>query len=273
MFPQIQFDDFKHQQEYMPLILRSLSAMVVNVEGGQERLLQTLVDRAVYKSFQLLRGPFACKLKNQDILHASRFEPEEYFSNNPLTSFAGYVEKDYALRLPSISEILQSNKELLESRYGEDSSWAKDNNREDLFAEHFQQRHHEDFLDLTGRTELERYEVLLQYLGHDRADDWSSWFYVTGVTCTLLRRYDHSDEAMERIWQAHCRWSQQSFKFDEQENWLRVTEADRADRLPGLRGLTRLVQHDHPLLKVRDKLWPFHMPKQSQGSVRHAASL
>ena len=76
------------------------SAEVVDVEGGQERLLRRLVDSraaqgevtvtyplkwsfqteigilcwgAPYRSFQLLRGPFACKLKNKAALPASLF--------------------------------------------------------------------------------------------------------------------------------------------------------------------------------------------------------
>lgn len=261
MFPQIQFDDYRHQNQYMSWILRSLGKVVVDVEGGQERLLRRLVDRAPYRSFQLLRGPFACKLKNKEVVRSSKFEPEEYFDNDVLTCFAGYVQKAHALPIPSMEEILQSNQELLEMDRDEEDVRSKDNPA--LFADQFQQRHHSDSLDLAGLTELEQYEVLLQYLGDGRADDWCSWWYISGITCSMFRSFNHCDEAKKRIWEAHCRWSSRSFKFDETENWLRITEADQAPHLPTLRSLKRLVEHDHPLMKVRDKLWTFHMPKRA----------
>ena len=85
------------------------------MEGGEERLLQRLVDSAVYKPFQLLRGPYACKLdKKGQVVGSSKFEPQEVFRKDELTCFAGYVREDYALPLPSIDEILQQHEALLE---------------------------------------------------------------------------------------------------------------------------------------------------------------
>jgi len=262
IFPQIQFDDHAHQSLYIPWMMRSLGKMVVEVEGGQERLLKRLVDCAVYRSFQLFRGPFACKLKNQEIVRSSGFEPEEFFRYDQLTCFAGYVQPDYALQIPSMEMILEEHQELLQGgdEDSHSSSWKKEDPA--LFSEHFQHRFSHGSLDLAGLTKLERYQALLQLLSPERADDWSSWFYVSGVTCNMLRDYNYCQEAQEQIWHLHCSWSGQSFKFDEEENWERILAADTAARLPSLRGLLNLVKHDNPQLQVRDNLWPFHMPKR-----------
>lgn len=266
MFPQIQFKDFEHQEEYVPCMLRSMSHIELELEGGHTvRLLQKLVDRNVYKPFQLLRGPYACKLHRKEVMESSRFEPEGFFDHNELTCFAGYVQPDYALALPSLAEIMEQNKDSLqELGDDEDPTFAKDLS---LFNEDFR-RHLGGVLDLAGLTQLERYEVLLDHLHEDRADDWKSWWYISGITCHMIQSYVHCEEAQDRAWRAHCRWSSQSWKFDELENWDRVEKAMNAPRLPTLRSLIRLVQNDNPEMQVRENLWTFRLPRPATSATR-----
>ena len=128
------------------------------MEGGEERLLQRLVDGAVYKPFQLLRGPYACKMDEKgNVIGSSKFEPETVFRKDELTCFAGYVRPDYALPLRSVDEILSQHEALLQEDEQELPRWSQD---PALYSSEFRwNSRRQGFLDLAGLTKLERYEV------------------------------------------------------------------------------------------------------------------
>jgi hypothetical protein len=264
VFPQIQFENYEHQTQYMSVLLSALPALVVDLEGQQSvKVLEVLVDRVPYTKFQLFRGPNACKLSLGELRRSTRLVPEEYFMGDPLTCFTGYVNKDYALQLPSLSHLLGSNEEL--RKYHERQirrvPVCSGIDQTNLFVERFEYRQKRGKLDLAGLPPIEQYEVCLDHLHPERASDWLSWFRICGVTFSMLEQFGHDQTARIRIWDAHCKWSSQYLDFDEAENEQMVHQA-RGKRVSGLGLLMQLVQHDNPLLQVRESTWPVPPKKQ-----------
>ncbi|CAJ1367183.1 unnamed protein product [Effrenium voratum] len=258
LFPQIQFKDFRHQNKYMKILLRGTGLCEVNLDNNEKLLLlKQLVDPSPYKSLQLFRGPFACKLHEEEVMLESSLQPEGYFDDNELTCFASYVHPDYALELPSPEQILESKQALRDLQEDKQWAWRQDKDPA-LFLEDFRKEPWSGELDLAGLPKVDKYEILLKNLHYARSDDWDSWFRITGITCNMLRVYEYDVEAQERIWAAHCDWSSMSAKFDSHENWDRIMEASRSDHLPGLWGLIEMVKHDNPGLQVRERLFNLH---------------
>eukprot|EP00439_Symbiodinium_sp_Y106_P061893 s537_g9.t1 len=78
LFPQIQFANYVHQNQYIPSLLRFAQEASFELKGqGTRQVLKHVLDAAVYKKLQLLRGPWACKLKGGNIDTATRMEPED----------------------------------------------------------------------------------------------------------------------------------------------------------------------------------------------------
>ncbi|CAE7287853.1 unnamed protein product [Symbiodinium necroappetens] len=263
LFPQIQFANFAHQNQYLPALLRLAQEATVELEGqGSQHILKHVLDGAVYKKLQLLRGPWACKLKGGHIDTATRMEPEEPYWGDDLTCFASYVQPDYALELPCMNEIAERNP--LVGRILQDSAHSSFLRREDnsIFSPDFQTQLGPKFLDLAGLTQLERYETCMELLQPERACDWWSWFRVSGVTSTMLDKYHDNDAARQRIWDTHCRWSGQYPHFCEQENFEVVMKAQER-RTPGIKFLVEVLEHDYPGLEVRQEAWPFRIPHKT----------
>ncbi|CAE7719030.1 unnamed protein product [Symbiodinium pilosum] len=191
-------------------------------------------------------------------------EPEEPFYGDELTYFASYAQPAYALKLPSMEQLTTWNPSIAlaseESKAARNSFQREDTN---LFDPQFRQDSAARALDLAGLTTLERYEACMQMLHPDRACDWYSWFRISGVTATMLNRYDHDDLARKRIWNAHCEWSCNYPNFCEQENFEVVLQAQQKVT-PGIKILLELLRHDNPNLQVREHAWPFHIPRKAQ---------
>merc|ERR1719401_165759 len=99
----------------MSVLLAALPALVVDCEGGSSvPILGHLVDRVPYNSFQLFRGPYACKLSGGRLVRETCLEPDSFFRNDPLTLFVGHVNPDNALQLLPVHELLSRNEELRE---------------------------------------------------------------------------------------------------------------------------------------------------------------
>jgi len=264
LFPQIQFKNYAHQCRYLPCLLRCAAAEVhaeLEGEGEPHYILKNLVDRAPYKKLQLLRAPRACKLQGGLLDPETCMEPQEPFAGDELTFFASYVHEDYALELPTMQQLMDNNPSIAKHYH----CWAREGRQRDdlLFSLDFHRPAIPDSLDLAALTDLERYEQCMPLLHPDRASDWSSWFRISGITATMLHKYEHDREACDRIWDAHCRWSSTYPHFDERENWDIVWQAmDR--RTAGLRLLLELVRHDNPDLKVRELAWSFRLPRKGQ---------
>eukprot|EP00439_Symbiodinium_sp_Y106_P059494 s537_g8.t1 len=156
---------------------------------------------------------------------------EPYWGDD-LTCFASYVKPEYALELPSMDEIVERNPL--------DAS---------IFSPDFQTQSGPKFLDLAGLTQLERYETCMERLQPERACDWWSWFRVSGVTSTMLDKYQDDDVARQRIWDTHCRWSSQYPNFCEQEN-LEIVMKAQERRTPGVKLLVEVLEHDYPGLEA-----------------------
>lgn len=263
VFPQVQFRSHEHQSEYMPALLSALPALEVDL-GGQESVpvLDRLVDRVPYTSFQLLRGPYACKLKTGELRYDTRLEPDMFFRNDELTCFAGNVDSDYSLVLPKLSELLEQNTALKDlcSRQVErvninSSRPPSPQSAQDLAALYqdcFRKRHMGGVLYLASMTAVEQFEACLAHLHPDRASDWYSWFRISGVTCRLLDNHVSDLYLQARIWKAHFAWSQGYHSFDEDEN-INLVEQARGRFVPGINLLVELVQHDNPGLEVYDR--------------------
>merc|ERR1712113_1273134 len=112
------------QTEYITILLSALPALKVHLEGGESvPILQQVVDRGPYTSFQLFRGPYACKMTvGGSFRPETRFEPEGYLHSDPLTCFVGHVEADQALQLPTVQQILSMNEEV---RHFHEQLWRK----------------------------------------------------------------------------------------------------------------------------------------------------
>jgi hypothetical protein len=77
VFPQIQFSNFAHQQQYMKLLLPALSKLSVQLEDGEQiPILEKLVDHVPYTQFQNFRAPYACKLKDGQLRSHTQLRPE-----------------------------------------------------------------------------------------------------------------------------------------------------------------------------------------------------
>jgi hypothetical protein len=265
IFPQIQFRDFAEQESYIKVLLNALPALKVDLEGGVSLpVLQELVDPMPYMRFQLFRGPYACKLRHGRLAKDTQLAPEGYFRSDPLTYFAGYVNHDYALTLPSVEELLAWNEQVRELHAfrkdqvvmaTRDGSWpVSPLDERNLYLPQFQRRTGGGVIDFAGMTDLELFEEALQWLHEERAAQWWSWFRISGVTCTMLKRYRHNRAACDRIWRAHMAWSRQYSHFDEREN-IDVVEAGVSKHVSGLRLLLQIIHHDNPQFEVRLETW------------------
>lgn len=269
VFPQIQFKNYAQQKEYMAVLLNGLPALQVDLKSGESLpILDQVVDRVPYSKFQLLRGPYACKLKD-GLLHADTcLEPEGVFRSDPLAYFAGNVDQAYQLKLPSVSELLGWNEELRHFQeeqaqrvqrvdgYGPHGICVQD--MTDLYHPAYQvNRGGGGLLDLAGLTDLERYEVMLPMLHPTRSTQYWSWFRISGVAFSMLEQYQHDNLAQQRIWKAHLTWSSGYADFDEDENVETVSKAAGA-RVSGLGLLHRLVKFDNPDLQVRTSASRIH---------------
>lgn len=274
VFPQIQFENYAQQNEYTTALLAALPAMVLDLEGEESiQILDKLVDRVPYSRFQLLRGPFACKLKDGALQPETLLEPQEYFRNDPLTCFAGYVNPDYTLALPPVQRLLECNEELRQiiEKHSErvtscQASRLPSLDLTNLLLDNFQTSH-TGKLSLAGLTPLQQYEVCLKHLHPDRASHWWSWFRISGITFTLLDKYSHDEEAMQQIWQAHFKWSSQYDWFDEDENVEIVLKA-RGRSASGMGLLLILVRHDNPGLQVKEYAFEFPRDRVLCGKKR-----
>jgi len=265
IFPQIHFQDFLEQDSYIRVLLNALPALKVDLEGGASLpVLQELVDPMPYMRFQLLRGPYACKMKHGKLAKDTQLAPEGYFRSDPLTYFAGYVNHDYALTLPSVEQLLAWNEEVRELHEfrreqlvmaTRDNSWTVSPlDERNLFLPEFQRRTGGGVIDFAGMTDLEQYEESLRWLHEDRASQWWSWFRVSGVTCKMIMRYRHNRAACDRIWRAHMAWSSQYQHFDEQEN-IDVVAAGTSKPVSGLRLLLQIIRHDNPQYELCLETW------------------
>jgi len=265
IFPQIHFRNFDEQESYIRVLLNALPALKVELEGGTTfPVLQELVDPMPYMRFQLFRGPYACKLKHGLLARETQLAPEGYFRSDPLTYFAGYVNHDYALTLPSVEELLAWNetvRELHAFRRDQvaiatrDGPWTVSPlDERNLYLPEYQRRTGGGVIDLAGMTDIEMYEESLQWLHEGRASHWWSWFRISGVTCRMLTRYRYNATARDRIWRAHMAWSRQYLHFDELEN-QRMVQAAFNKQTSGLRWLLQVVRHDNPQFDVRLETW------------------
>jgi len=265
IFPQIQFRDFAEQDSYIKVLLNALPALKVDMEGGASlSVLQELVDPMPYMRFQLLRGPYACKLKHGRLAKDTQLAPEGYFRSDPLAYFAGYVNHDYALTLPSVEELLAWNEEVRELHAfrrdqvvmaTRDGSWpVSPLDERNLYLPEFQRRIGGGVIDFAGMTDLELYEEALQWLHGDRASQWWSWFRITGVTSKMIMRYRYNRTACDRIWRAHMAWSSQYPHFDEREN-IDMVEAGVSKNVSGLRLLLQIIRHDNPQFELLLETW------------------
>mmetsp|Transcript_18530 Transcript_18530/g.58048 ORF Transcript_18530/g.58048 Transcript_18530/m.58048 type:complete len:480 (+) Transcript_18530:3-1442(+) len=265
VFPQIQFDGYFVQEQYMRVILDGLPAFVVDLEGGESvEVLSKLVDRVPYSRFQLFRGPYACKLAAGQLRRETSLEPESWFRGDPLTCFAGHVEPYYALDLPNVQRILEWNPELRDlhmthQRHVGDAAvegprQISPQDLASLYMESFRQRAVGGFIDFAGMTDLEQYEAALEWLHPDRASQWWSWFRISGVTCSMLERYEDNRAAQDRILRAHMRWASAYPTFSEEEN-LDMIRNSAGRRVSRLHLLLNLVRFDNPGMQVRTSTW------------------
>eukprot|EP00932_Pfiesteria_piscicida_P016178 SRR837773.3114.p1 GENE.SRR837773.3114~~SRR837773.3114.p1 ORF type:complete len:312 (+),score=53.83 SRR837773.3114:399-1334(+) len=271
VYPQVQFKNYKNQSEYMSVMLSALSAVQVDrPDGSSKALLAELVDTAPYSPFQLLRGPYACKLKNGELDRESCLEPEGHFRSDPLAYFAGHVDAEYALPLPSVGNLLSVNEELrhYRERYlaglrhssGSRPGRCSFQDEANLFHLFFSMAGDEGVLDLSRLSDVEKYEVALERLHHHRASQWWSWFRISGVTNDMLRRYGSDPELSRRIWSAHMKWSSGFPDFDEKENKEMVFSCDGRP-VSGLNLLLRLLRFDNPGLNVIESQLTMAVPR------------
>lgn len=257
VFPQIQFSSFEEQAQYVTVLLTGLPALQVELEDGESiPILERLVDRVPYTKFQLFRGPYACKMKDGEIRPETQFVPVSFFQNDQRSCFASYVDPDWALNLASVDELLQHNDELRSLHQTHMNRMpismggtASHQDQLCLYDPVFQRRGG-GFLDFAGRPDLEVYQDALKWLDPERAKQWWSWFRISGVTFTLLEKYQDNPDAREKIWRAHFQWSSRYENFSEAENVYQV-ERSRGKRVSGLPLLQRLVRFDNPDMRIR----------------------
>merc|ERR1711874_770181 len=66
-------------------------------------------------SWQLFRGPYACKLAGGALQRDTCLEPDDGLAGDPLSFFARFVDPDRALPLPSLERLLTWNAALREA--------------------------------------------------------------------------------------------------------------------------------------------------------------
>jgi len=266
-YPQIAFQDHDEQQEYMALLFSALSEVKFEIKDhGSIPILQQLVDRVPYTKFQLFRGPYACKISKGRYRPETAFRPEGFFSNNPLACFVGYVNQDYRLPLLRPAQVLECNGEVRhhqeQSRLHihktlavNDWGYSHDNislqDKSYLYDPVFEQDT-KGTINLSGLSDLEKYELALQRLHPDRSCQWWSWFRISSVTYKLLQKYDTDSRSSKRIWDAYFAWSSRYPHFDKQEN-IRLVRANQGkERMSGLPLLIQLMKHDNPGMDINE---------------------
>jgi len=261
VFPQVQFSDYPQQCEYLQVFLDALPLVTLDFEGGEKvPILARIVDPVPYTTFQLFRGPYACKLASGRLLPETRLEPEGYFRSDPLAAFAARVESDYALAFPPLAQLLNENEEL---RYHHETKWERigasfrgsregisPQDQVSLYNLAFQKPDGGADIDLMGLTDVEQFELTLQSIHPERSCQWWSWFRICGVTFQMLENNSHDPAARRRIWDAHFKWSRGYPGFDAEEN-IDMVEKSRGKRTSGLPLLLRLAQFDNPNRLVR----------------------
>lgn len=262
VFPQIQFSNYGMQQEYMEVLLNALPALQVQLQGGESvPILNLVVDRAPYTQFQLLRGPWACKLSGGKFRPETQLEPESHFRQDPLSCFASRVDTHYKLKLPPVDKLLDWNEEL--QHYHEtqlqriravhrEPGYVSPQDLANLYMPDFQQRGG-GIIDLSGLPPVELFEVALEYIHPLRASQWWSWFRICGVTYSMLERHKGNTMAMRRIWKAHEKWSSKYALYDGQDNFDQVMKSE-GRRVSGIGLLHKLVAFDNPDAEVRSRL-------------------
>lgn len=276
VFPEVQFRDYAHQREYMRVLLSALPALQAELPDGRSLpLLEQLVDCVPYSQFQLLRGPFACKLKNGLLQPDTSLEPEGYFRSDPLAYFAGHVDSDYALPFPSVDTLVSRNEKLRHYReqymMGLSRSCSSSSGRcsfqdeFNLYQRILSMEGTVGELDLTGLSDLDQYEVALKWLHPHRSMQWWSWFRISGVTYSMLRQYQSDLVAQRRIWDAHFEWSRGYPHFDLEENVDMVQSCD-GKPVSGLNLLKRLLRFDNPCLTVMDNSIRMVVPRSVSAS-------
>mmetsp|Transcript_37133 Transcript_37133/g.78765 ORF Transcript_37133/g.78765 Transcript_37133/m.78765 type:complete len:477 (-) Transcript_37133:111-1541(-) len=260
VFPRVQFKDHEEQSQYMQLFLGTLSMARVDMPDGRSiPLLEQLVDTVPYMRFQMLRGPHACKLKDGQLVPETRLEPENLYRNDELSTFAGHADPDIRLDLPPPGEILANDEELrhyhlehkeqLRQSTGPGSGRVSIQDQVALFSPCYVMSHLGGTWDASSCTDVDKFEEALTLLHPRRATDWWSWFRISGVTYTMLVRYEGIPEVQRRIWDAHMKWSSGYEHFDYDENVHMVLDAEGKPK-PGLNLLMRLVRFDNPNLIV-----------------------
>lgn len=261
IFPEVQFRNYEHQQQYVPQLLSALRTVLIDFGTESIPILEKLVDPIPYTKFQLFRGPFACKLKEGTLLPNTRLEPDNYFRDDPLASFAGHTDFDYALQLPTMDQLLSVNEEL-RSLIGERRARmrAAGVNCKGPWGQDEALLYHADFempgggeIDFAGYTEVEQFEEGLQLLHPERAKQYWSWFRISGVTYSLLRSYQFDQKSRERIMNAHMHWSREYEQFDHCENVDYIKKCEGRP-VSGINLILRLVRHDNPGMRFRDAL-------------------
>lgn len=268
LFPQIQFANYEHMRRYVELILKALPLLTIEEDGRQVPLLASVVDCAPYMRFQLLRGPFACKLKDGLLRPDTCLVPddEEYFRNDPLSCFAGYVDEDFNLPMLTLEKLMEIKPELQETQLQTCDAVARVNgsiaslpdagewgpslhDQTLLFVEEFQMQGCNRSQDLSCMNPVEVYETTLEMLHPGRASQWWSWFRICGVTYSMLERYNDDSEARDRIWQAHHNWSRSFLRYSEEEN-VDAVLSSQGKRVSGLQLLVKLAKWDNPDVNV-----------------------
>jgi hypothetical protein len=193
------------------------------------------------------------------------------------------VVPEYALKLPTVQELLAWNDELrhfhaeqeqrvkasASQRDGPEGSWpVSPQDQANLYHPAFQ-RPGGGIVDLAGLTEVEKYEEALSWLHPERASQWWSWFRVCGVTFRMLEKFGRSEAARSRIWKAHHTWSKAYAFFNEEENVEQVL-ASRGRNVSGFTLLLRLLRFDNPHMEVRESSWQWQLG-HGQARLRSAA--
>ncbi|CAK0814717.1 unnamed protein product [Prorocentrum cordatum] len=114
-------------------------------------------------------------------------------------------------------------------------------------------------IDFAGLTDLQQYEAAMKHLNPERASQWWSWFRISSVTYSMLRRHQGNEPACARIWNAHLSWSSRYPYFDEAENVEMVMRCERSEaqgkKMSFLPTLIKMVRFDNPGMQVRETAW------------------
>lgn len=257
IFPQIQFRNHAEQTSYMKVLMDALPAVQAELNSGENlQILKEVVDRVPYMSFQLLRGPYACKVQDRIYLKDTQFRPQELYKHDPMTCFAGRAVREYALPLPQVEQLLDWNEEvrhfhqLQKSRAGIFGTEGLADHT--LLYDSSFQMDGGGILDL-AQFPVDVYEAALPWLHRERASQWWSWFRICGMTCFMLEHHGWCEANRARIWRAHHAWSSSYAYYSHAENEQMVHMAI-GKRMPGLQLLICLVRFDNPCVRVRSSL-------------------